>query len=312
MQRPSVSRQQQSPQHRQVVRDGQGVFLAHIAFNALQLGAVEQVVERAVGLVGVGVVGKVGQPQLPVDAGGFRVAGDHGVLFPEQVQLAVFRVALAQWHGQAQVLADGQQVEVPADQPRRALAFEFVGQCGDGLHLQAQVTVVGGGRIQLCIDCRQLPAVVERQVVDQQCRPGLELAADKIGIGLGQLQTFCVFDLEAAKGDERAPDAAENVPVGYEVSLPGKGLGAAGVEVYQAFLEQGELVLIPTCLGVVVDFLQQHKVRALVADDPRYLIQAEGHVFTGGAGIRTAAVAQVVPEHIALAGQVLDVPRHHL
>ena len=222
------------------------------------------------------------------------------------------RVALAQWCGQAQVLADGQQVEIPADQPRRALAFELVGQCGDGLHLQAQVAVVGGGRIQLGVDCCQLAAIIEWQVVDQQCRPGLELAADKVGIGHGQLQALGVFDLEAAEGDQRAPDTAENMPVGHKVGLPGKGLGAAGVKVDQTLLQQGQLVLVSAGLGVVIDFLQQHQIRALVTDDPRHFIQAEGHVFQGGAGIRATAVGQVVPEHVTLAGQVLDVPCHHL
>ena len=228
------------------------------------------------------------------------------------MQLAVRRVAQALFSGQAQELADGQQVEVAANHPRRALAFIFVDQRCRRLHLVLEVAVVEGGGIKLRVDGHQLPTVIERQVADQHGGLGLELTADQVALGHRQLQALGVFDLVTAEGDDLAPDAAENMPIGNKVGFPGKGLGAARVEVDQAFLQQGELVLIVAGLGFFVEVLQQDQVGLLIANHPRHFIQAEGHVFTGRAVIRAAAVDQVVPEHIALAGQVLDVPGHDL
>lgn len=99
------------------------------------------------------------------------------------------------------------------------------------------------------------------------------------------------------------------MPVGDKASLPLIALHAARVEVGQTLVEQAELVLVIAGLGVFVQLLQQYHIRLLGTDHPRNLIEGERQVFRGGAGI--AALALVVPEHIALAGQVLHVPAHH-
>ncbi|MNY56571.1 hypothetical protein D3C86_1926640 [compost metagenome] len=65
-------------------------------------------------------------------------------------------------------------------------------------------------------------------------------------------------------------------------------------------------------LGAVVEFLQQDDVRLLGADHPGRFIEVVGQVFGGGAFILAATVVQVVPEYVTLAGQVLDIPGHHL
>ncbi|MNZ76393.1 hypothetical protein D3C78_948960 [compost metagenome] len=155
-----------------------------------------------------------------------------------------------------------------------------------------------------------MPAVAQRQVAHQQGIPGLELAADDVRGCFRQLQAFGVFDLVAAQGCQLPANAAEDVPVGNEVGLPVEGVGAAGVEVGEAFLEQLELVLVVAGLGAVIQFLQQHQVWLLVADDPRYLIEAEGHVLR--CRFFVTALGQVIPEHITFTGQVLNVPGHHL
>ncbi|MDT4875088.1 hypothetical protein FQZ97_1104310 [compost metagenome] len=104
-------------------------------------------------------------------------------------------------------------------------------------------------------------------------------------------------------------DTAEDVRLRHEVGFPVEGMSAAGIEVCEAFLEQFELVLVIAGLGAVIEFLQQHDVRLFVANDPRHFIEAEGHVCRRRFFI--AAGGQVIPEHIALARQVLNVPGHH-
>ena len=70
------------------------------------------------------------------------------------------------------------------------------------------------------------------------------MAADEVGRGHRQLQAFGVFDLVAAQGHQLAADAAEDMQVGHKVGFPVEGLGAARVEVDQAFLQQCDLVLV--------------------------------------------------------------------
>ncbi|MNR39563.1 hypothetical protein D3C85_1577820 [compost metagenome] len=111
-----------------MIGDLQGVLLNHPCPQTLQLRAVQQVIEGAVRPLQIRVVGVVGQPGRAVGAAGFGVAGDHRVLVPEQVQVAVGAVLTAQFGRQAPVLAERQQVEVAADQPGGALAFELVEQ----------------------------------------------------------------------------------------------------------------------------------------------------------------------------------------
>jgi len=295
-----------------MIGNGQGVFLTYIALDTFELWAVKQVIEGTVGFFDTRVVGEVGEPQFAVDACGFRVAGDHRVLLPQLMQLAVRRITRSLLGGQAQILANRQQIEIAADQPRGAVTFKSVQRRRGGLHLLAQVAVVLCGAIKLSVDGHELPAVIEGQVTDQQRRLGCKLTADQVGLGHGQLQALGVLDLEAAEGHQGAAHTAENVTVGHEVGLPGDRLRAARVEVDQPLLQQLELILIATGLGVFIDFLQQHQVRLLVANHPRHLIQAERHVLCGRACIRPAAISQVVPEHITLARQVLHVPGHDL
>lgn len=72
-----------------MIGDQQRVIAPDSGVEAFEQGAVEQVVEGAVGAADAGVVGEVGQPLVAVDAVGFVVAGDHWVFFPQQVQVAV-------------------------------------------------------------------------------------------------------------------------------------------------------------------------------------------------------------------------------
>lgn len=113
-------RQQEPRDHRQVIGDAQGVVLPDLGFDPFDPWAVEQVVDGAVGAVEAGVVRVVGQPVLAVDAAGLVVGGDHWVFVPQQVQRAVSGVGRALFGWQAQVLAEGEEVEVAADQPGRA------------------------------------------------------------------------------------------------------------------------------------------------------------------------------------------------
>ena len=53
-----------------------------------------------------------------------------------------------------------------------------------------------------------------------------------------------MFDLVAAEGYQFAADAAEDMQAGHEVGFPVESLGAAGVEVDQALLQECDLVLV--------------------------------------------------------------------
>ncbi|MNP10298.1 hypothetical protein D3C76_1024430 [compost metagenome] len=64
--------------------------------------------------------------------------------------------------------------------------------------------------------------------------------------------------------------------------------------------------------GAGVDVLEQEHVRGLVADHPHHFVEGVGDVLGGRLLVRADGVRQVVPEHVALAGQVLHVPGHHL
>ena len=77
-------------------------------------------------------------------------------------------------------------------------------------------------------------------------------------------------------------------------------------------MQQGQLILVVAGLGVVVQLLQQYHVRLFVAQHAHHFIQGDGQVGAARALVRSIAAGQVVPEHVALAGQVLHVPGHHL
>ncbi|RMO64666.1 hypothetical protein ALQ38_05532 [Pseudomonas marginalis pv. marginalis] len=304
--------QQEAGNHRKMVGNTQRILLAHLRLHPLDPRAVEQVVQRAVGPVHARVVGEVGQPFLTVNPAGLAIARDHRVLVPQQMQLAVRRILPALAGVQAQELPQGQQVEIAPDQPGRATAFEFIQQLDRGFYLFLHRTAPRAVTVQAGIEHGQLATVAQRQVGQQQGGLGLELAADDIGFGRRQLQAFGVLDLVAAQCRQLATDAAEDMPVGNKVGLPVEGLDAAGVEVDQALLQQGKLVLVMGGLGVFVEFLQQQDVGLFIANHPCHFVEAGGHVFHGGTVVRATAVGGVVPEHVVLAGQVLDVPGHDL
>ncbi|MCY1181934.1 hypothetical protein D9M73_224690 [compost metagenome] len=96
----------------------------------------------------------------------------------------------------------------------------------------------------------------------------------------------------------------------HEVGFPVERAGATRIQVGEPLLQQLELVLVIAGLGAVVQFLQQHDVRLFVTNHPRHFVKAESHVFRCGTFV--GARGQVIPEYVALAGQVLDVPGHHL
>ena len=76
-------------------------------------------------------------------------------------------------------------------------------------------------------------------------------------------------------------------------------------------MQQCELVLIVRRFGPVVQFLQQDDIGLLVTQNAGDFIQGKRQILRAGALVGAVATDQVVPEHIALAGQVLDVPGHH-
>ncbi|MNI43178.1 hypothetical protein D3C73_975010 [compost metagenome] len=166
-----------------------------------------------------------------------------------------------------------------------------------------------GRTLQMGIEHRHLPTVTQRQVAHQQGVSGFELAAERIARDDGQLQALGMFDPVTAQGCQLPADAAEDMRVRYEVGLPVEGADTAWVQIGEPFLQQFELVLVIAGLGAVVQFLQQHDVRLFVANHPRHFVEAEGHVFRCGAFVGTSG--QVIPEHVTLAGQVLNVPGHH-
>ena len=122
------------------------------------------------------------------------------------------------------------------------------------------------------------------------------------------MQAFGVFDAIATQCRQLAADAAVDMGLGDEIGLPVEGAGTARIQVGDAFLQQLELILVIAGLGAVVEFLQQHHVGLFVADHPRHFVEAEGHVFQSRRFI--VALSQVIPEHVALAGEELHVPRH--
>ncbi|MNL86706.1 hypothetical protein D3C87_2155230 [compost metagenome] len=65
---------------------------------------------------------------------------------------------------EAALLAQRQEVEVAADQPRRALAFEFVQHCGNGLDLLALDIAPRGMAVELGVEHGQRATVAQRQV----------------------------------------------------------------------------------------------------------------------------------------------------
>lgn len=122
------NRQQKPPNHWQVIRYQQRVIPPYPRADALQARAVKQIIHGPVRPVDAVVVGEVGQPLAAVGAAGFGVVGDHRVFFPQRVQFAVGCVAVALLFGEALVLTQRQQVEVAADQPGCAAAFQFAQQ----------------------------------------------------------------------------------------------------------------------------------------------------------------------------------------
>ncbi|MNI43175.1 hypothetical protein D3C73_974980 [compost metagenome] len=160
------------------------------------------------------------------------------------------------------------------------------------------------------IEHRYLPAITQWQVAHQQSVSGFELAADRIARGDWQLQPFGMFDPITAQGCQLPADTAEDVRIRHEVGFPVERAGATRIQVGEPLLQQLELVLVIAGLGAVVQFLQQHDVRLFVANHPRHFVKAESHVFRCGTFV--GARGQVIPEYVALAGQVLDVPGHHL
>ncbi len=192
---------------------------------------------------------------------------------------------------------------VPAD-------LEFIQGLGHGGDLSGQGFVRLGGPFQVGVEHCQLTAAAQRQIAHQQGIFRLELTADDVGVGHRQLYPFGMVDAVATQGRQLPADAAEDVRIGDEIGLPVEGTGAARIEVGQPLLQQLELVLVIAGLGALVQFLEQHDVWLLVADDPCHFVEAEGHVFQGRAFI--VALGQVVPEHVAFAGEELDVPGHHL
>lgn len=293
-----------------MIGDAQGIVLPHRRLDPFDSRAVEQIVDGPVRAVQAGIVGVMGQPARAVDATGFVVGGNHRVLVPQQMQGAVGGVGGALFAGQALVLPQRQQVEVATDQPGRAAAFELIENLGHGRDLCLQRLVRLGRSLQMGIEDGELAAVAQWQVRHQQGVFRLELATDRVGRCDGQLQAFGVLDPIATQGRQLPADAPENVRVGHEVSLPVEGMGAARIQVGEPLLQQFELVLVIAGFGAVIEFLQQHDIRLLVADHSRHFVEAEGHVFRCW-GIVVAG-GQVIPEDIALARQVLDVPGHDL
>ncbi|MNE53799.1 hypothetical protein D3C80_1485460 [compost metagenome] len=127
-----------------------------------------------------------------------------------------------------------------------------------------------------------------------------------------QGQAFRAGDLEAAEGHQLAADTAQHVRIGIEGRFPVERLDTARVEIGQACGEQCLLVLVAGGDGAVVDILQQQQVRRLVADHSHHFVEGVGDVLGGGLLVRPGGIRQVVPEHVALAGEELDVPGHHL
>ena len=66
----------------------------------------------------------------------------------------------------------------------------------------------------------------------------------------------------------------------------------------------------PAAESQLLLLLEQDDIRLFGADHPRHFVEAEGHVFRRGRIV--GACGQVIPEHVALARQVLHVPGHHL
>lgn len=162
------------------------------------------------------------------------------------------------------------------------------------------------------IDHGQFAAVAHGQVAHQQGAFGAELAAHGVSGQDRQLQALGVIDAIAAQGRQFHADAAHDVLVRDEIGFPIEGFRAARIKIDHPFLQQCQLILVVGVLGAVVDLLQQDDIGLFVADDPGYLVEVIGDVFRGGAFIFAAAVAEVVPEHVTLARQVLDVPGHDL
>ena len=118
-----------------MVGNAQRILLPHLGLHPLDTRAVEQVIDGAIRAIDAWVIGEVGQPLLAVDAAGLAVAGDHRVFIPQQMQFAVRRILPAFAGVQAQELPQRQQIEIAADQPRRATPLEFIQQLDRGLHL---------------------------------------------------------------------------------------------------------------------------------------------------------------------------------
>ena len=170
-----------------MVGDTQCIRLPHFGLHPLDPWAVEHVIQGAIRAIHARVVGEVRQPLRTINPAGFTVTWDHRVFIPQQVQLTVRRIPAALAGVQAQELPQRQQVEIPADQPGCATAFEFIHQLHGGFHLLLYRRTPWHVAIQAGVEHRQLAAITQGEIGQQQGRFGLELAADEIGRGHGQL-----------------------------------------------------------------------------------------------------------------------------
>lgn len=304
--------QQEARGERQVVGDLQRIAAPDPGIETGQRGAVEQVVEGPIRPLDPWVVGEVRVPANLVDATGLFQRRHHREAPAQDGQFAVFPVGRAQRRQQVGILAGRQQVEVAAEQPGRAPGLQFVEQRTGGLDLALEGVVVRLRAVEAGVEHGQLAAAVDRQVADQDRRARPEQAVEQPAVAWRQLAPLGAIDAIAAQGGLLAADAAEDVRRRHEGRLPLVGLGAAMVEIVDALLDQRQLVLIVGGAGAVVDLLEQDQVRLLVADHPDHLVEGERQVFGGGTLVRAGGIRQVVPEDVALAGQVLDVPGHHL
>ncbi|MNV97837.1 hypothetical protein D3C71_1930090 [compost metagenome] len=84
-------------------------------------------------------------------------------------------------------------------------------------------------------DCG-LTAITHRQVGDQQGVFWLELAADQVDRRHRQLQALGMIDLVAAQRCQLPADAAKDVRIRDEVSLPVEGADTARIQVGEPFL----------------------------------------------------------------------------
>ena len=117
----------------------------------------------------------------------------------------------------------------------------------------------------------------------------------------------CLMSLTAGLGLIRLPDVLSRMHAATKPQVL-KGVSQA----LAPSLQPGQLILVVAGPGVIVQLLQQHHVRLLGTQHTHYFIERQRQRLTARALVRAIAAGQVVPEHIALTGQVLHVPGHHL